>query len=107
MRFDEYYLTENEEKLKLSLDQFILVKKSIDGVLYDIKIKKTSRSTKPIEVWKVKNKYLVVDGWHRFVEGILKGQNFFDVIQVGEGYSDYYKTSFSIDEIYATFPFSR
>jgi hypothetical protein len=87
-------------KINVSLDDLILVKKSVDGALDDFQLDKKSMTKEPIDVWKVKDKYLIVDGWHRFVEEIIKGKDNFDVYIVGEGYSDYYKTDFRNDEVY-------
>jgi GTP:adenosylcobinamide-phosphate guanylyltransferase len=108
--FLKYYLTEIEfeddledpfEKIKVSLSDLILVKKSIDNSFIDVFSKNKKTKTKGlISVWQVGKKYLIVDGWHRFVEMLVKGKTIFEVQVVGDGYSDYWKTNFDDDEIY-------
>lgn len=54
---------------------------------------RVSKSSGPLHVHKLENgKLLLVDGFHRFADGILKGQITFPVKTISEGYSDYYAT---------------
>jgi len=108
MKFDEYYLKENEtEILRIPVNDFIFVKRSIDMALKDVLSGRKSKTYESIEVWKVKDKYLVVDGWHRFVDQLNRGKKIIKAAVVGEGYSDYYRTEFEDDEVYTENPFKR
>ncbi len=54
---------------------------------------KESKTTGPLDVWKTEDgKLLLVDGYHRFAQGVNDGVKSFDVKVVGEGYTDYHAT---------------
>ena len=92
----------DKELIELSLNDLILVKSSINGALYDVSTNRGSQTEEEIEVWQVKDKYVIVDGWHRFVELALKGIIVFAVQVVGRGYSDYWVTEYNNNEVYST-----
>ncbi|AEO93373.1 gp111 [Bacillus phage G] len=56
----------------------------VHGALENITFGRISQSEgQPLEIWKAEDGNLVlINGYHRFVEGILKGLNEFDVIYV-------------------------
>lgn len=86
------YLSEGEQRhLTLPVSQIVLYRRSFNGALADVESGRGSHSSGPLEVWITEDgRYLLVDGLHRFVEGILHGVTSFNVKVVGKGYTDYY-----------------
>jgi hypothetical protein len=67
--------------------------KAYGGAMNDVLAGRTSKTLGPLDVWKLADgRLLLVDGQHRFVEGLRAGKREFEVKVVGEGESDYYAT---------------
>lgn len=97
-----WYDSDEVETIKITLEDMLLVKKSIDKTLEDIFQNRKSKTSGEIEVWKVENKFLIIDGWHRFIETALKNKKEFIVKVVGDGYSNDYVTNFDANDLYST-----
>lgn len=78
----------------ININKLLTSRKSIFNALHnDIRNGRLSKSTGPLEVWKLSDgRLLVVDGYHRLVEAMLKGKKYLNVEVVGEGYTDYWAT---------------
>ena len=96
----------------LRIDKLIIAHSSLQQAFVDVQQGRLSRTTGPLSVWyapeyggKIVRGYLLVDGWHRLVERLLRGpaEPFtwmdVDVRQVGSGYSDYWQTPAPEDRV--------
>ena len=74
-------------------DQILASKRSVEESAVDSRSGRGSRAKGPLEVWRLEDgRLLLIDGHHRFAEGIRSGKRNFEVKLIGEGYSDYYAT---------------
>jgi SPP1 gp7 family putative phage head morphogenesis protein len=89
----------NEKQLDLHKDDIarfrvedlLLDKRAVQHTRGDIDNGRKSHTEGPLDVWKTEDgRYLVVDGYHRVLEGIDRGDKEFDIQVVGEGYTDYW-----------------
>lgn len=80
-------------RFKLKAEEILTAQKSADAAYRNIKEGRKSKTKGPLEVWKLEDgRYLLTDGQHRFIQGLLQGKTEFEVEQIGEGYSDYWAT---------------
>lgn len=87
-------------KVKIRVSDLLLSKKSILGAYRDIKQNRPSKTNKLIDVLydRDKNVLIITDGWHRFVQLLMKGLRHTDYIDVKlssyPGVNDYYSIPF-------------
>lgn len=78
---------------RLHHSEILAHQKSVDAADLDNKKGKGSKTSGPLHVWQLEDgRHLLVDGHHRFAQGLKNGQKYFDVHLVGQGYSDYWAT---------------
>ena len=78
---------------KLDAEKILTSQRSVDGAYRNYQRGRSSKTKGPLEVWHLEDgRYLLVDGQHRFVEGLVDGKKTFEVVEVGEGYTDYWAT---------------
>lgn len=89
------------DEFNLSLDKFLLSKESLELSRKDNKTGKPSLSEGPLKVWYLPeyDRFLLIDGWHRFADQLDKGKKDFNVVLEGQGYTDYWETPTPEDEL--------
>lgn len=73
--------------------------RSMNGAFDDVRNGKRTHSKGPLHVHKLDDgRYLLVDGHHRFAEGLMNGKENYPAEVVSSGYSDYWATPPKGDE---------
>ena len=82
----------------LNVADILASKSSMKKSLRAIEDNRKSQTKGPLEIHQLEDgRMLLVDGYHRFVEGLLSGQTDFPVNIVSSGYTDYWASPSSED----------
>jgi len=86
-------------EIELNHDQILASHKSMDNASLDNSGGRGSKTKGNIQVHKLEDgRHLLVDGYHRFAQGIKEGKKKFKADIVSEGYTDYHATPSKEDE---------
>lgn len=78
---------------QVPVQRLIISRRSLFGAMTNWSAGRRSRTDGPISIWITEDdKYLLVDGYHRVFEALIKGESILDVEVVGDGYTNYWVT---------------
>jgi hypothetical protein len=85
--------SEMDSVIDLHVNDILASAKSVGKAQLSNLAGRRSKTKGPLHVWQLEDgRHLLVDGHHRFAEGIRQGQTNFKAVVVGNGYTDYYAT---------------
>lgn len=88
------------DESSLKADSLLVSEKGYNAAKWDGIRGRPSRTKGPLSIHITEDgKPLLVDGYHRFAEGVAKGQREFDTRVVSKGYSDYHATPSKSDTL--------
>jgi hypothetical protein len=90
-----------ETPYEIPVDNLLVSRRSMFGTMQDFEDGKSSRTTGPLEVWKMEDGSLqLINGYHRLFQSLLMGCKKVTIQIVGEGYTDYWTKTSSTDKFH-------
>lgn len=91
---DYEYEEENDEIIEnFNISNLLVSSRALRNTYNDICHKQFSRTEGPLDIWIDNDEnYILVDGYHRFIEMLFKSIETTTIRIVGHGYTDYWAT---------------